>query len=104
MHKTSQAVRSNGSGRPLWRSLPARGATQFYLDNSNEGEESTYTLLVRSEEPKRGIFETIIYSLMILSAIAAILQFAHQRDSLPLAGLPESAAVHPISSNEPIRT
>ena len=59
----------------------------------NEGDESTYSLLVRSEETKRGIFETIIYSLMILSAVAAILQFADQRDSLPLAALPSSAAV-----------
>ena len=67
----------------------------------NEVEESTYSLLVRSNEPKRGIFETIIYSLMIISAIVAILEFAHQHDSLPLAGLPDRAAVFSIGSNEP---
>jgi ABC-type sugar transport system permease subunit len=41
-------------------------------------EESAYALLVRSEEKKRGIFETILYSLVILSAVAAIVQFADQ--------------------------
>ena len=43
----------------------------------HEVEESTYSLLLRSEEKKRAIFETIIYGLIILSAIAAILQFAN---------------------------
>jgi hypothetical protein len=59
----------------------------------NEPEESTYSLLVRSEEPKRGIIETIIYSLLILAAVAAILQFADQHDLLPLAALPTSASI-----------
>ena len=77
--------------------LMKEGVPMNEKQTPNEGEESTYTLLVRSEERKRGIFEMIIYSLMILSAIAAILQFAHQRDSLPLAGLPESAAVYPLA-------
>lgn len=55
---------------------------------NNNIEESTYALLVRSEEKKRTLFETIIYGLLILSAIAAILQFAGQPDVLPLASLP----------------
>ena len=59
----------------------------------SEVEESTYSLLMRSEEKKRAIFETIIYGLIILSAIAAILQFAGQPDPLPLAALPGSAPV-----------
>jgi hypothetical protein len=41
-------------------------------------EESTYALLVRSEDKKRALFETIVYGLVILSALAAILQFADQ--------------------------
>jgi len=51
----------------------------------NEAEESTYALLVRSEEKRRAIFETIIYGLILLSAIAAILQFADQPDPLGVA-------------------
>jgi hypothetical protein len=59
----------------------------------NEAEESIYSLLVRSEEKKRAIFETIIYGLIILSAIAAILQFAAQPDPFPLASLPGGTPV-----------
>lgn len=44
----------------------------------NRIQESTYALLVRSEEKDRSLFETIVYSLLILSAVAAIWQFAHQ--------------------------
>jgi hypothetical protein len=56
-------------------------------------EESTYALLVRSGVSMRAIFETIMYCLIALSAVAAILQFADQPDPLPLAGLPWSAPV-----------
>jgi hypothetical protein len=59
----------------------------------NEVGQSTYSLLVRSNEKRRGIFETVIYGLMILCAVAAILQFVDQHDSLPLAALPSSASV-----------
>jgi hypothetical protein len=45
---------------------------------NNNTEESTYALLVRSEDKKRALLETIVYGLIILSALAAILQFADQ--------------------------
>jgi len=45
---------------------------------NNSVEESTYALLVRSEDKKRALLETILYGLVILSALAAILQFADQ--------------------------
>ena len=45
---------------------------------NDKGEESTYPLLVRSEDKKRVLFETIVYALVILSALAAILQFVDQ--------------------------
>ena len=45
---------------------------------NNNAEESTYALLVRSEDKKRALLETIVYGLVILSALAAILQFADQ--------------------------
>ena len=44
----------------------------------NNTEESIYALLVRSEDKKRALLETILYGLVILSALAAILQFADQ--------------------------
>ena len=45
---------------------------------NNNVEESTYGMLVRSEDKKRALLETIIYGLLILSMLAAILQFADQ--------------------------
>jgi hypothetical protein len=45
---------------------------------NNSIEESTYALLVRSEDNKRGLVETVVYGLAILSVLAAILQFADQ--------------------------
>ena len=53
----------------------------------NEIEESTYSLLVRSEEMKRDLFETLVYGLIIVSAVVAILQFSVQPDSLPFSSL-----------------
>jgi hypothetical protein len=45
---------------------------------NNNTEESTYALLVRSEDKKRALLETFLCGLVILSALAAILQFADQ--------------------------
>ena len=45
---------------------------------NNNVEESTYALLVRSEDKKRALLETIVYGPIILSALAAILQFTDQ--------------------------
>jgi hypothetical protein len=50
-------------------------------------EESAYSMLVNSQEAKRGYLETIVYALVIGSAVAAILQFAIQRDPGQLAGM-----------------
>jgi hypothetical protein len=44
----------------------------------NKRGESTYSLLVRSEEKKRALIEVVVYGLVILSAVAAILQFADE--------------------------
>jgi hypothetical protein len=46
---------------------------------NNNVEESIYASLVRSEDKKGVLFETIVYGLVMLSALAAILQFADQR-------------------------
>jgi hypothetical protein len=46
--------------------------------------ESTYALLVRSEEKGRTRLETLVYALFILSAVFSIWQFAHQPIFLPL--------------------
>ncbi len=50
----------------------------------NNEVQSTYGLLVRSEEKGRGIMETVVYALFGLSAIISIWQFAAQPNPLPI--------------------
>jgi hypothetical protein len=59
---------------------------------NNEIHESTYALLVRSEEKERGVIETIVNGLLILSVVATIWQFVQQPINLPLAALPRTAS------------
>jgi len=46
--------------------------------------ESTYALLVRSEEKKRNVLEILVYVLFILSAMLSIWQFALQTFKFPI--------------------
>jgi hypothetical protein len=45
--------------------------------------QSTYSLLVRSQETDRSIFETVIYASFILCAIFAVCQFVQQPVTMP---------------------
>jgi len=45
---------------------------------NNKREESTYALLVRSEERKRIVTEVVAYGVIILSAVAAIWEFGEE--------------------------
>ena len=45
--------------------------------------DTTYALLVQSEEKGRSIMETAVYALLGLSAILSILQFVQQPNRLP---------------------
>ena len=45
--------------------------------------ESTYALLVRSEEKQRSRFETLVYTVLIVSTIFAVLQFGRQATMMP---------------------
>lgn len=49
----------------------------------NAARKSTYALLVRSEENDRGLFETFVYGMLVLSAVIGIWQFAHLRVASP---------------------
>lgn len=42
-------------------------------------------MLLQSEEKERGLFETIVYSLLVVSAVVGIWQFAHIRVPSPFA-------------------
>jgi hypothetical protein len=60
---------------------------------SAEGFESTYALLVRSEEKERGIFEGAVYLVFILSAVFSIWQVAHQPIVVPTSIAVQTASV-----------
>ena len=55
--------------------------------HSAEGFESTYALLVRSEEKDRSLFEGAVYFAVVLSALFSIWQVAKQPVALPLTSV-----------------
>ena len=69
---------------------------------SAEGFESTYALLVRSEDKERGIFEGAVYVVFILSAIFSIWQVAHQPIVVPTSIAVQTASIaQPANTNKP---
>ena len=51
--------------------------------------KSTYSLLVRSEEKGRSIFEMAVYGMLVVSSLVSVLEFA----STPMT-LPTTIAAH----------
>ena len=68
--------------------------------NLMQNFESTYALLVRSEEKKRNLLEILVYALFILSAVFSIWQFAHQRVAFPIDKLANAT----VCATEPQRS
>ena len=68
--------------------------------NLMQNFESTYALLIRSEEKKRNVLEILVYALFILSAVSSIWQFAHQTVALPIDKLANAA----VYATEPQRS
>jgi hypothetical protein len=58
---------------------------------NNNQFESTYALLVRSEEKGRGVLEAVLYIAFILSAVVLIWEFAHSSVGIPSAGFEQGA-------------
>jgi hypothetical protein len=52
----------------------------------NNQFESSYALLVRSEEKGRGVLETVLYVAFILSAVLLIWEFAQSPVNIRAAG------------------
>ena len=59
--------------------------------------QSTYALLVRSQEKSRDMLETAVYAMCILSAVFAIWQFAQQPNPLPMDGQSSTSGEQRIS-------
>jgi hypothetical protein len=69
------------------------------ISTNPEAFESIYALLVRSEEKQRSRFETLAYTLLIVSTTLAVLQFGRQAAMMPssIARVPttvSAAALH----------
>jgi len=67
---------------------------------SAEGFESTYALIVRSEEKERGIFEGAVYFAVVLSALFSIWQVATQPIALPLTSVHTTSISQPANPNQ----
>ena len=67
--------------------------------HSTEGFESTYALLVRSEEKERNVFEGAVYLAIVLSSVFSIWQVARQPISLPTGPI-----LHTTSTAQPAET
>lgn len=57
----------------------------------NNQFESTYALLVRSEEKGRGVLEAVLYVAFILSAVLMIWEFAQSPVNIRALGLDQGA-------------
>lgn len=53
------------------------------LATNPEGFESTYALIVRSEEKQRTRFEGVVYTLLVISSVFALSQFAREAVVMP---------------------
>ena len=54
--------------------------------------ESTYAMLVRSEEKERSLSETAVFVLLILSMVLSVWQAAHMRVTIPENLTPKTVA------------
>ena len=64
----------------------------------NDQFESTYALLVRSEEKGRGVLEILVYTASILSVVFSIWQFAQTPVTVPAPGTKPCVACHTTTS------
>ena len=62
-------------------------------DERENQYESTYALLIRSEEKRRNGFELVVHLLLILGPLIAIWQFAQQPVSIPSTELKGAGCV-----------
>ena len=64
-------------------------------------QESTYALLVRSEEKSRNALETVAYLTFILSVVVAFWQFAQNPVNIPVIGSDPGIASQIASTTSP---
>jgi len=70
----------------------------------NTNFESTYALVVRSQEKSRTALEMLVYAIFILSVIAMIWQFAQTPVTISAPGLKPCIACHTSAARLPAGT
>jgi hypothetical protein len=66
-----------------WVAASHRQIAMKTTSTNSEIFESTYALLLRSEEKQRSRFETLIYTILAVSTIFAVLQFGREAAMMP---------------------
>jgi hypothetical protein len=79
-----------------------KAGTPRRLKIMNNEAQSTYRLLMRSEEKGRNRMENAVYAACILSVVAAIMQFIGQPTPDPFAGLESTAQPVPVVSHHTV--
>jgi hypothetical protein len=64
----------------------------------NNNQESTYALLVRSEEKSRTALEAVAYMTFILSVVVAVWQFAQHPVNIRATGLEPTIATSQVAA------
>jgi hypothetical protein len=84
----------------------ARGVHSLLVINQtniimNDQFESTYALLVRSEEKGRGVLEILVYAVFILGVVFSIWQFAQTPVEISAPRLEPCVACHATTTASP---
>ena len=70
----------------------------------NTNFESTYALVVRSQEKSRTVLELLLYAIFILSVVAMIWQFAQTPMNISAPGLEPNIAAHTSAAKVPLES
>ena len=68
----------------------------------NKQSQSTYALIVRSEEKGRGVLEVLVYTVFILGVVLSIWQFAQTPLKIPATGLEPCVACDATTTPPPV--
>ena len=70
----------------------------------NNQFESTYALLIRSEEKGRGILEILVYAVFVLGVVLSIWQFTQTPVEISAPRLEPCVACHTTTTPPPVRS
>jgi len=68
--------------------------------NNPTPTESTYSLLVRSEEKERNLSETAVYTMLTLSTVFSLWQFANQPFTVPVSSVQSAPIAQTVAASD----